>query len=67
MLREREGEGDSVSPRMKEGGIKHLALYAWAHTLLACTIILCCVKKGGAAPFLPLGGTLGGRGEGEKR
>ena len=52
---------NSVSPRIKKkgggggggggGGIEHL--YAWAHTLLAYTTILCCVKLDAVPPFPP--------------
>ena len=47
----RKGEKcTSVSPMFKKEkrrGVEHLeAVYAWAHTLLAYTTILCCVEHG---------------------
>ena len=42
------------------GGIEHLeAVYAWAHTLLAYTTILCRMKKGVLHSLPPFGGNTG--------
>ena len=61
-MRNAEDSLSSVSPRIKNrggGGIEHLeSVYAWAHTSLAYTTILCwvnTVKRGCCTPFPPLG------------